>query len=117
VVDAPVAPKEILGPLPQDAQILSSVRAPLDVILLYATKLGALDKRFDRLAAALSDAGGLWVVWPKKASKIPSELSFEIVQERGLEAGLVDNKSCSIDDSWQALRFVYRIKDRAARSR
>jgi hypothetical protein len=96
--------------------MLKTVRAPVDVILFFTKTAGDLDRRFDRLANALSDAGGLWVAWPKKASPISSDLSFEIVQERGLEAGLVDNKSCSIDDDWQALRFVYRIKDRAGRT-
>jgi hypothetical protein len=116
VVGAPGEPISILGPLPPEVQLLKSVRWPMDVILLFATKASTLDRRFDKLAAALADAGGLWVAWPKKASMLPSELSFELVQERGLEGGLVDNKSCSIDDSWQALRFVYRVKDRGKRS-
>ena len=46
------------------------------------------------------------------ASRIESDLSFEAVQETGLVAGLVDNKSCSVDDRWQALRFVDRLEDR-----
>ncbi len=107
---------EILGPLPQDVRLLQAARSPVDVILFFVTKASALDGRFEALADALSDAGGLWVAWPKKASKIPTELTFETVQERGLESGLVDNKSCSIDESWQALRFVYRVKDRARRA-
>ncbi|CAN5783515.1 hypothetical protein BH23ACT12_BH23ACT12_13550 [soil metagenome] len=60
----------------------------------------------------LTTAGGLWVAWPKKSYKIDNDLSFGSVQRIGLEAGLVDNKSCAIDGDWQALRFVYRKKDR-----
>ena len=41
-----------------------------------------------------------------------TDLTFDTVQSIGLERGLVDNKSCAIDESWQALRFVYRLKDR-----
>jgi hypothetical protein len=52
------------------------------------------------------------VEWPKKASKLETDLDFAAVQEAGLAAGLVDNKSCAIDESWQALRFVYRLEDR-----
>jgi hypothetical protein len=62
--------------------------------------------------ATLTPAGGLWVSWPKKASAIRSDLTFEAVQRIGLDAGLVDNKSCSIDGDWQALRFVFRLNDR-----
>ena len=52
------------------------------------------------------------MAWPKKASKIETDLDFDAVQQIGLEAGLVDNKSCAIDAEWQAVRFVYRIADR-----
>ena len=62
--------------------------------------------------ATLDPADGLWVAWPKKAAKIDGDLTFEAVQEIGLAHGLVDNKSCSIDERWQALRFVYRLTDR-----
>jgi len=60
----------------------------------------------------LDPADGLWIAWPKKAASIESDLTFEAVQEVGLAHGLVDNKSCSIDERWQALRFVYRLADR-----
>ena len=55
---------------------------------------------------------GLWVAWPKKASKIETDLDFDTVQKVGLERGLVDNKSAAIDDLWQAVRFVIRLEDR-----
>ena len=64
------------------------------------------------LKATLDPADGLWIAWPKKAAKIEGDLTFEAVQEIGLAHGLVDNKSCSIDERWQALRFVYRLTDR-----
>ena len=65
-----------------------------------------------RSRRTLDPADGLWIAWPKKAAKIDGDLTFEAVQEIGLAHGLVDNKSCSIDDRWQALRFVYRLTDR-----
>ena len=55
------------------------------------------------------------MAWPKKASKIETDLDFEAVQGIGLAAGLVDNKSASVDESWQALRFVFRLADRPRR--
>ena len=60
----------------------------------------------------LDPTDGLWIAWPKKASKIDTDLTFEAVQGIGLARGLVDNKSCAIDESWQAVRFVYRLIDR-----
>ena len=82
------------------------------VVVFFTTERERLQRRFDALKTTLAPADGLWVAWPKKASKIDTDLSFEIVQQVGLDAGLVDNKSCSIDESWQALRFVYRREDR-----
>ena len=82
------------------------------VVVFFTTEREELQRRFDALKTTLAPADGLWVAWPKKASKIDTDLSFEIVQQVGLDAGLVDNKSCSIDESWQALRFVYRREDR-----
>jgi hypothetical protein len=83
-----------------------------EVVLFFTTSLDELERRFHALRDTLGDADGLWVAWPKKAAKIETDLSFAAVQQVGLDAGLVDNKSCSIDDRWQALRFVRRVRDR-----
>jgi len=82
------------------------------VVVFFTTSRAELEGRFAGLKATLAPAEGLWVAWPKKAAKIENDLSFGAVQEIGLAAGLVDNKSCSIDERWQALRFVYRLEDR-----
>ena len=71
-----------------------------------------LERRFGPLVDTLAAADGLWVAWPKKTSKLDTDLSFDAVQGVGLAAGLVDNKSCAIDDDWQAVRFVIRVRDR-----
>jgi hypothetical protein len=82
------------------------------VVVFFTTSREALERRFEALKATLGPADGLWVAWPKKAAGIETDLGFEAVQAVGLAAGLVDNKSCAIDERWQALRFVYRLEDR-----
>jgi hypothetical protein len=82
------------------------------VVVYFTTSREELERRFELLQATLDPADGLWIAWPKKASELETDLDFEAVQRTGLEHGLVDNKSCSIDESWQAVRFVYRIADR-----
>ena len=84
-----------------------------EVVVLFTTRRDELEGRFAKLKQTLAPADGLWIAWPKQAAKIETDLTFEAVQEIGLEAGLVDNKSCSIDERWQALRFVSRLRDRA----
>ena len=83
-----------------------------EVVVLFTTRRSELERRFSALRDTLAPHDGLWVAWPKKASKLDTDLSFETVQAVGLDAGLVDNKSASIDAEWQAVRFVYRLEDR-----
>jgi hypothetical protein len=82
------------------------------VVVYFTTSRAELERRFEALKGTLDPADGLWIAWPKKAAGIENDLTFDIVQQTGLAAGLVDNKSCAIDDRWQALRFVYRLLDR-----
>jgi len=88
------------------------LRGELDVTVLFAKRQGELTRAFAPLARRLAPAGGLWVAWPKKSSGVATDLTFDLVQRIGLDAGLVDNKSCAIDDTWQAVRFVNRLRDR-----
>ncbi|HXF98307.1 MAG TPA: hypothetical protein VNJ46_06815 [Gaiellaceae bacterium] len=82
------------------------------VTVFFTTSRAELERRFPKLKATLGPADGLWIAWPKKAAGIAGDLDFDAVQRIGLANGLVDNKSCSIDERWQALRFVYRREDR-----
>jgi hypothetical protein len=105
-----------LGPVPAGASFARSPRGPLDVVLLFTTTLADLRRRFPAAVRALDPAGRLWVAWPKKAAEVDTDLTFEIVQRVGLDAELVDNKSASVDDLYQGLQFVIRLKDRATRT-
>jgi hypothetical protein len=103
-----------LDPLPPGVEFVRAVRSGLDVALLFTTDLPDLERRFPRLAAVLAPNGRLWVAWPKKASGIRTDLTFDVVQRTGLDTGLVDNKSASITDEFQGLQFVVRVRDRRA---
>jgi hypothetical protein len=92
--------------------VKARLRGEFDVAVLFATRQGELTRALTPLARRLAPAGGLWVAWPKKASGVSTDLTFDSVQKTGLDAGLVDNKSCAIDYTWQALRFVIRLTDR-----
>lgn len=101
-----------LAPLPVGVEIREQARGKLDVIVFFATRERELARRFPMMARALQPSGGLWVAWPKKASCVATDLTFDPVQQTGLDCGLVDNKVCAIDETWSALRFVYRVVDR-----
>lgn len=105
-----------LNGLPPGARLYARASEPLDVILFFSNGAKHLERRFPVLSGYLDPAGGLWVAYPKKSSGASTDLSFEVVQRIGLDAGLVDNKSCAIDDTWTAIRFVYRLRDRPRKS-
>lgn len=101
-----------LGPL-DGVTVLRRASPPVDVAVAFAVTRDELARRFTSARKALAADGGLWVAYPKKASKVPTELDFDVVQRFGLETGLVDNKSCAVTEVWSGLRFVVRVADRA----
>ena len=110
--DAPQGFRAALEPMPAGASVASRAAKHLDVIVVFATSQEVLARRFATVLPSLDRAGRLWVAWPKKASKVPTDITFASAQGVGLRAGLVDNKSASITDVFQGLQFVYRLKDR-----
>jgi hypothetical protein len=101
-----------LDPLPPGARVLRRPAGALDVVVLFATRRRELERRLTALARSLDPTGKLWVAWPKKAAKVETDLTFDAVQETGLSAGLVDNKSASLDHVFQGVQFVNRLRDR-----
>jgi hypothetical protein len=83
-----------------------------DVVVYFTTSQAELERRFAKLKRTLAAADGLWIAYPKRTSKLETDLTFASVQRIGLETGLVDNKSIAFDDDWSAVRFVYRREDR-----
>lgn len=84
-----------------------------DVILTFVKSVAALGRELPALARELREGQTLWLIWPKKASGIASDLGEPKVREMGLAAGLVDYKVCAVDETWSGLAFATR---RAKRS-
>lgn len=112
LVNPPENFSKLIEPLPANAQIVTRLIKPLDLLICFVNSRGALAKQFSPLAAKLCANGMLWIAWPKKNSGVETDLDFGQVQRIGLDAGLVDVKICAIDDVWSGLKFVYRLKDR-----
>lgn len=112
LADAPDDFLNKLTPMPEGVEAAPKMNEPIDVAVLFVTKSPEFRKAFPQLKKRLAKTGGLWVAYPKKASKVETDITFEVVQGLGLELGLVDNKICAIDEIWTGLRFVYRKCDR-----
>jgi hypothetical protein len=96
--------------VPGDGDVVSS--GPVDVALVFVRSRAALEAAWARVTAALVADGGFWVAWPKKASKVPTDMTEDVVRDVALPQGLVDNKVCAIDDVWSGLRLVVRKENR-----
>jgi hypothetical protein len=60
----------------------------------------------------MKPASGLWIAWPKKASKVPTDITEDVVRAVALPTGLVDNKVAAVDAVWSGLRLVIRLENR-----
>jgi hypothetical protein len=99
--------------LPDGVNVGTAARGTNDVIVSFHTERADLERRVPKLLDALDVDGGLWIAWPKKASKVPTDITEDTVREVFLPLGLVDNKVCAIDDIWSGLRVVWRKENRA----
>jgi hypothetical protein len=110
-VHAPDGYRELLGPL-TGVIVVETLDAPCDFVHAFYTSANALMAEFPGLKAALTQAGILWISWPKGASGVKTDINENVVRDTGLEIGLVDVKVAAIDATWSGLKFVYRLKDR-----
>jgi hypothetical protein len=112
VIGAPPDIHIILGKLPNKAYVVDKLEYNADYIHLFAAEKKALEKIFPQLKKSLYEQGMIWVSWPKKPSGVKTDLDEDTVRDIGLASGLVDVKLASLGDTWSAMKFIYRIKDR-----
>ncbi len=109
LVGAPLGFRQILGELPENVVLRDGVRGQSDLTLWFAKSRTELEERLQHLRVFSKNAG-LWIIWPKKTSKLQTDLGQPVVREAGIAAGMVDFKICSIDTTWSGLRFTLREK-------
>jgi hypothetical protein len=108
VISAP--PALALGVLPAGVTLYRSLagKAMLDVLVVFVTRRAELATRITGCRPRMQPAAGLWIAWPKKASRMATDITEDTVREVALPTGLVDNKVCAIDEIWSGLRLVIR---------
>jgi hypothetical protein len=105
-VDAPPTFADLVDGVP----LTNRLQGQFDVIVFFTSERAKLEKRLAALRKAMKPETGLWIAWPKKASKVPTDMTEDVVREVALPTGLVDNKVCAIDDTWSGLRLVIRVE-------
>jgi len=97
-----------LGTLPMGATVARRLGTQHDVIVAFVKTRADLAAKIEELRPRMTQACGLWIAWPKKASGIATDMTEQTIRDVALPTGLVDNKVCAIDDTWSALRLVIR---------
>ena len=102
----------VLSDLPDEVQLLGGSAGSLDAILLFVKDQKSFRAAFPRQTGRLQEDGMLWVVWPKRTSKIPTDLTEDRIRDIVLPAGYVDVKVCAVDETWSGLKIVKRVENR-----
>lgn len=106
--NAPAAYRRSLEPLPQAVRFTTRISKDVDVAHLFTTKRGELQRALSSYRRTLAPGASVWVSWPKKASRLPSEVNEDTIRELALPLGFVDVKVCAVDDVWSGLKLVVR---------
>jgi hypothetical protein len=113
LIGAPQGFEDALEGLPDGVTLRRRAGGKPEVVILFNTKATDLEHRFEPLAKSVFPNGSLWIAWPKKSSGVATDLDENRLRDIGLPLGVVDNKVCAIDETWSALRFVWRKRNRS----
>lgn len=108
VVNPPADYLDLIAPIPDDVIILKRIGKNLDIIHFFSSKRRELENRIQRCIQTIHPDGMIWVSWPKKASKVPTDITEDVIRDVILPLGLVDVKVCAVDAIWSGLKLVIR---------
>jgi hypothetical protein len=113
LVKAPVQYRELLAPLPARVRFTSTANSSTNLVHAFATERSALVRLLPTLRKKLPPEAAIWVSWPKKSSKVPTDVTEDTIREVALPLGLVDIKVCAVTEVWSGLKLVVRKELRA----
>ena len=113
---APVAYEQLLAPMPAGVNVQSAMDSSTDIVHLFSTSKSELGRMLTRSLQHLRPDAALWVSWPKKASKVPTDITEDTIRDLAFPLGLVDIKVCAVDDVWSGLKLVLRKENRPGNS-
>jgi hypothetical protein len=116
LIQAPANHRKLLEPLPAAVHFSKAADASADVVHLFATERSELARLLPALRKKLSPDAAVWVSWPKKASKVATDITEDTIREVALPLGFVDIKVCAVTDVWSGLKLVVRKELRGART-
>ncbi|MEO8133239.1 MAG: DUF3052 domain-containing protein [Betaproteobacteria bacterium] len=107
-VDAPESYRALIEPLPDGVEFVAALTAATDIVHVFTAERARLQQRLSAYRKKLRPDAAVWVSWPKKASKVPTDITDDTVRAVALPLGFVDIKVCAVDDVWSGLKLVVR---------
>ena len=104
----PGSVRDEIGAADIQFQLLETAEAPLDAAHIFVTERRALHAKLKQLIPLLAPSGFIWVSWPKKASKVRTDITEDVIRDVCLPMGLVDVKVCAVDEIWSGLKLTKR---------
>jgi hypothetical protein len=108
LIGAPPTYESLLGALPAGARIEAGLSQKTDLVHVFVTRREELAGHLAQLRRQLGDDAAVWVSWPKKASKVATTVTEDVIRELALPLGFVDIKVCAVSDVWSGLKLVVR---------
>ena len=115
-INAPRDYKSWLGDLPKGVSLITEASQPVEAAHVFAADRMFLDATLSKLRNELRQDGFVWVSWPKKSSKVPTDITEDTIREIALPLGFVDIKVCAVSEVWSALKLVIRKSARGRRA-
>jgi len=108
------APPSFAMEIPTGVEVRRRAQGRVDVIVAFFFRSTVLEHQIEAMGQMIFPSSSLWIAWPKRSSGVTTDLSDRAIRDIALPLGLVDNKVCAIDETWTALRMVWRLTRRTA---
>jgi hypothetical protein len=108
LAQAPANYKTLVAPVPDGVTFVARPSRTTDVAHVFTSTRREMEQTLRTLRAALKPDAAIWVSWPKKSSKVPTDIREDVIRDVALPMGFVDIKVCAIDDTWSGLKLVVR---------
>ncbi len=106
---------ELVAPFPAGARVVRKIDSDTDIVHIFSTERARLKAALRSPLNKLKQDGTIWVSWPKKSSKVPTDITEDTIREVALPMGLADIKVCAVDETWSGLKLVVRKENRRGR--
>lgn len=107
-IGAPKDYRDWLAPLPEGVVFGRAVDARTPVVHLFASERAVLTRELERLRDLIAPDAMVWVSWPKKSAKVPTDITEDVIRAVALPMGYVDIKVCAVSEIWSGLKLVIR---------